>query len=124
MGINDEYSRDAYIYDLAYDSDDSSETPDHLHPEDWQDWYSEDLLDAWGKIREYTSSNYIRFNATYAEFVEFIMYPGQDILYSPPTMTEIDLWSLASSVPLVREHVSEDNFHCWVRKNIERNCNV
>jgi hypothetical protein len=88
MGINDEYSRDAYIYDLAYDSDDSSETPDPLHPEDWQDWYSEDLLDAWEKIREYTSSSYIRFNATYAEFVELVLtvYAGEFIVGSTYTI--------------------------------------
>ena len=46
MGINDEYSRDAYNYELAYDSDGSDEFDYELPEEDWQDWYSEELLDA------------------------------------------------------------------------------
>ena len=41
MGINDEYSRDANNYDLAYESDGSDEFDPELHPVDWQDMYSQ-----------------------------------------------------------------------------------
>ena len=74
MGINDEYSRDAYNYDLAYDSDEGPEVPDPLNPEEWQDWYSEELLDAWMRLKHYHDSNYIRTTATYPKFVQFIIF--------------------------------------------------
>jgi hypothetical protein len=124
MGINDEYSRDAYVYELAYDSEGSIEDPEPLHPEDWQDWYSEELLDAWGRIREYSDSNYLRIKTTYAKFVEFVMYPTLIMMYDEPTMTESDLWALIAHIPLVRERVTEENFYIWARENINSNCNV
>jgi hypothetical protein len=124
MGINDEYSRDAYIYELAYDSEDSDNENDPLHPEDWQDWYSEEILDAWVRIREYTESNYIELNTTYPRFVEFIMYPTRVPPQDTPTSTENDLWNLISRMDIIQQRVESVHFYGWIRQNIDRYCNV
>ena len=112
------------VSELAYDSDGSNEEPDPLHPEDWQDWYSESLLDAWSKIREYSESNYIKIDTTYPKFVEFVMDPHQYWEPVSPTITEHNLWNLVSTVPIVSSQVTDINFFTWVRKNINRHCNV
>jgi len=123
MGINDEYSRDAYIYELAYDSDDSDQGPEPLHPEDWQDWYSEELLEAWGRIREYLETRYIKTRANYPAFVEFVMYPsGYPV--DGPTRTEQELWDVISRFRIISERVDECHFFAWTRQNIDRHCNV
>jgi hypothetical protein len=124
MGINDEYSRDAYNYELAYDSDESEHDNEPLHPEDWQDWYSEELLEAWNVIREYIDSNYIQHKATYSKFVDFVMHPEKFPSHSVPTTTENYLWNLVSNVRIVQERVNAENFYGWVRENIDHHCNV
>ena len=98
MGINDEYSRDAYNYDLAYDSDEGYETTESLEQEDWQDWYSEELLDAWTRLRTYFESNYIRTRATYPSFVNFVMSPTKTSATYEATGTEISFTELRGNI--------------------------
>ena len=124
MGINDEYSRDAYNYDLAYDSDEGPEVPEPLSPEDWQDWYSEELLDAWFRLRNYFETNYIRTRATYPSFVEFVMSPSKISATYEPTETERILWNLISSIPVIQENIINVQFYHWIGQNIYHYSNV
>jgi hypothetical protein len=81
MGINDEYSRDAYLPEntlgLGGDEADTDE-PDLLHPEDWQDWHSEELLDLWFSMHNFSEDNFhtLLHRARYPDWVQFVMYPG------------------------------------------------
>ena len=76
MGINDEYSRDAYQYDQVWNSDDDSDEFDsQLDPEDWQAVYSEDLLDAWMIIYDELQKNYLTHVVKYSQFIDFVMEP-------------------------------------------------
>jgi len=112
------------VYELSYDSDDSDDEPEVLHPEDWQDWYSEELLDAWEKIRDYANSEYINLKITYPLFVEFVMYPPYTHSHTSPTRFERDLWIIVSNISIVAERVEEQVFYEWIRKNISVHCNV
>ena len=118
MGINDEYSRDAYNYELAYDSDDSDETPDPLHPEDWQDWYSEQLLDAWMTIRELAEQDYTQVRTGFPQFVEFVMNPGD--LYTEDAVSQrvMAMWNGIRDIQVIQENVLFENFAAWVNINI------
>jgi hypothetical protein len=120
MGINDEYSRDAYNYELAYDSDESDETPDPLHPEDWQDWYSEQLLDAWMTIRQYAEDNYINLHFNYPQFVEFVQSSGAH--FEPietPNPIAVQLWNAIKGIQVIKEFVQADSFFNWVEFNLD-----
>jgi len=121
MGINDEYSRDAYMYDLAYDSDNSDDdiTKEPLHPEDWQDWYSEQLLDAWMSIWQYVSERYMNINSTYPQFVEFIMHPEGYYTENPPNIDTRIMWETIKDIQVIRETISIENFTRWADINIE-----
>ena len=78
MGLNDEYSRDAYnTVDDAYDSEGSDEFDPELHPEDWQDMYSQEILDGWMHLRSYLDQNYIKIRAGYPQFVELVLNPSK-----------------------------------------------
>jgi hypothetical protein len=119
MGINDEYSRDAYNYDLAYDSDESDDFDPELHPEDWQDMYSAELLDAWMIIRGFMEENYIKCVAHFPEFVDLVLHPAN--WYStvqPPTTHEI-MWNMISNAPIVSDRVMAENFYAWAENYIE-----
>jgi hypothetical protein len=74
MGINDEYSRDAYLpEDVGPDGDLQDDDPfDEFTQEDWEDWYSEELLDMWMPIRESYESQYLRPPLTFNEFCNFV----------------------------------------------------
>lgn len=122
MGINDEYSRDAYNYELAYDSDESDETPDPLHPEDWQDWYSEQLLDAWMTIRQYADENYINLNFTYPQFVEFVQNSSSYFeSIETPNPLAVQLWNAIKGIQVIKEFVQPDSFFNWVEFNLDVN---
>lgn len=118
MGINDEYSRDAYNYELAYDSDDSDETPDPLHPEDWQDWYSEQLLDAWMTIRQFAEEDYTQVRVGFPQFVEFVMNPGD--LYTEDSVSQrvIAMWNGIKDIQVIYENIRFENFAVWANINI------
>ena len=116
MGVNDEYSRDAYDYELAYDSDESVDSPDPLHPEDWQDWYSEQLLDAWMTIREYADNNYIELPLNYNQFVDFVM--NSENYYteeSPRPLTEL-MWGAIKDIQVIQENTKFENFSAWMNE--------
>jgi hypothetical protein len=122
MGVNDEYSRDAYDYELAYNSDNSDEfEPDPLHPEDYQDWYSEQLLDAWMTIREYTEQNYIQISVTFNDFVHFVMYHQDFYTEEPPTDIVVRLWTAIKNIQVIRENITIENFTAWADFNILSN---
>lgn len=118
MGQGDEYSRDAYIYEDAYDSDGSDDFDTDLHPEDWQDWYSEELLDAWMKIREYTDEFYIKIDAGYHKFVELVLEPEKWRGHPNPSDHARAMWSLIQDVPVVQERVTQENFFVWIENYI------
>jgi hypothetical protein len=121
MGINDEYSRDAYSYELAYDSDESGEEDPTLHPEDWQDWYSEQLLDAWMKIRNYADDNYFKINSSYNHFLEFVMNSENYYSNEDPEYHVVLLWNSIKDIQVISENVEVENFVAWVNINIEYN---
>jgi hypothetical protein len=118
MGINDEYSRDAYNYDLAYDSDGSDEFDNELHPEDWQDMYSQELLDGWMKIREYTESRYMNLSAKFPDFVDLVLGRVQWFQEHESAPTHIEIWNLISNLPVISDRVQAENFFGWVEKYI------
>jgi hypothetical protein len=111
------------VSELQFDSDEDDGEPDPLSPEDWQDWYSEDLLEAWTSLTDYTTEKYIAIKATYPKFVDFVMYPP-NVRSLQPTKTESDIWKLVSRTELVRERVTDAQFFTWIRENIDASYNV
>jgi len=116
MGVNDEYSRDAYDYELAYDSDESVDSPDPLHPEDWQDWYSEQLLDAWMSIREHADNNYIELPVNYPQFVEFIMNSSDYYTEEAPSPLTLVMWEAIKNIQVIQENTKFENFSAWMNE--------
>ena len=117
MGINDEYSRDAYQGDhYVYDSDDQDDFDPELHPEDWQDMYSQELLDGWSYIQEFMTDNYLQINpdATYPKFVEFVLNPYKYAPTLQPTELMQEIWTKVRRVKLIRERVQAEQFYTWV----------
>ena len=118
MGINDEYSRDAYNYDLAYDSDGSDDFDTELHPEDWQDMYSQELLDGWMKIREYTDARYMNLRAKFPDFVDLNLDPFQWYQAHESSQTHLDLWNLINNLPVISDRVQAENFFGWAENYV------
>lgn len=118
MGINDEYSRDAYLGDhYAYNSDEEHDEFDsQLDPEDWQAVYSEDLLDAWMIIYDELSRQYLTHIAKYSQFVEFVMEPSKWRTHSEFRPIHTLLWNQISVVDTIKERVTEDQFHGWAQQ--------
>lgn len=113
MGLNDEYSRDAYNYDLAYDSEDSDGAGDDVQPEDWQDIHSQELLDAWMRIREYTDARYVNIRGGYPKFVEFVMEPPTPATPVTPTQDDVNMWNSIKGLPIIRGRIEPDSFFTW-----------
>jgi hypothetical protein len=62
----------------AYSDDEESETIfDEFTIEDWQDWYSEDLLNLWFTVVDHHEYWYLPIRKTYNEFTRFIL-EGED----------------------------------------------
>jgi hypothetical protein len=118
MGINDEYSRDAYNYEQAYDSDDSVDSPDPIHPEDWQDWYSEQLLDAWMTIRQMAEEDYTQVRTGFPQFVEFVMDPGEVYSENAASQRVVAMWHQIKDIQVIRENLQFENFVAWANINI------
>lgn len=113
MGLNDEYSRDAFQGDnYVYDSDEQEEVLE-LGPEDWQDLNSDALLDAWMSIREYLEQNYINTTAKYPDFVNLVMHPCRWRSHAEPTHLQRALWDLAARQTAFRDNVEPENFYGW-----------
>lgn len=116
MGVNDEYSRDAYQYEQAWNSDeDSDEFDSQLDPEDWQAVYSEDLLDAWMIIYEELRVNYLSHTVKYSQFIEFVMEPWKWSPCSDPSPTHRRLWTGIVTIETIHERVEEEQFYGWAQ---------
>lgn len=113
MGQGDEYSRDAYNYDLAYDSDGSDDVDLELHPEDWQDMYSQELLDGWMVMKDYLDENYIEINGTYHDFVNLVINPNNWYMNRQPQPMWNLLWNMIARLPVISERVRAENFYGW-----------
>ena len=115
MGINDEYSRDAYAYDLAPDSDEDSDEIDmELHPEDWQDMYSGELLDGWMALRVYADDHYLQLRAGYPDFVNLVLEPNRwSSTHQAPHLTWRVMWNLIAHLPIISDRVQPENFYGW-----------
>jgi hypothetical protein len=76
MGVNNEYSYDAFQGEEAYDEDVQDDGEIVLDTESWQDWNSEHLLNMWMSLRQYIEDNGISSSilnrATFPKFVEFV----------------------------------------------------
>lgn len=118
MGQGDEYSRDAYNYDLAYDSDDSDEVDLNIHPEDWQDMYSQELLDGWMAILDYSRDNYLNIRATFPEFVNLVVDPTVWYTSEEPQITWRIMWNLIANLPIISDRVQPHNFYAWAENYI------
>jgi hypothetical protein len=117
MGVNDEYSRDAYQFEQIWNSeDDSDEFDSQIDPEDWQAIYSEDLLDAWMIIYEELFKNYISHVVKYSQFMEFVMEPWHWRPETDPAPIHSLLWERISRVETIHERVSEEQFHGWAQE--------
>ena len=122
MGQNDEYSRDAYYeYDGAVPDlvDDEEDVDLEVHPEDWQDLYSQELLDAWMHLRDYVDQNYFRLKAGFPQFVEFVMDPSGWETDERPAAWQTLVWRSVKNVPVVNERITETNFYAWTNKYVE-----
>jgi len=119
MGLNDEYSRDAYNYEQAYESEDSDDFDPELHPEDWQDMYSAELLDAWMSIREYLEDNYMKINTGYHKFVEFVLDPEVWTATGTPGIHQCILWDKIKDKQIINERVEPDQFFAWSGNYLE-----
>jgi len=120
MGVNDEYSRDAYAGDhYAYDSDDSDDFDSQLDPEDWQDVYSQELLNGWMTIRYWLESQYLPVKTTYNSFVEFVINPVPWFTTDEPGPTCLAMWDEIAKIQVIRERVDREHFTGWFKYNVE-----
>jgi hypothetical protein len=120
MGINDEYSRDAYLSeDVGPDGQDENAPDSPLHPEDWQDWYSEKLMDTWMSLRAIAEAHYVDNSvlsrAQYTQWVEFVMNPqewglGRDVR---PSGIVPELWGGVCDVDILAD-VTFEQFQNFV----------
>ena len=88
MGINDEYSRDAYQFEQVHEESDSEEDLE-LDPEMWESMYSDELFDGWAIFQEYVHSRYltVKRNCTFSKFSELVIRPEMySLCYNPSIM--------------------------------------
>jgi len=120
MGVNDEYSRDAYTFEQAWeDSDDSDEFANDLDPEDWEAMYSEEIHDGWTIFNEYVNDNYLmlKSSCTYTKFVELLLRP--ELYYSTsPSDHAIQAWKAVKRILIIKERVDPENFYKWFDINV------
>ena len=118
MGLNDEYSRDAYAFEDAHDTDsESSDFDPYLDEEDWQAMYSEELGQAWGLLQEYAWDNFLTLSCNYTMFVEFVLesdrWPPSDAFFHAERA-----WNKINDIPVVYERVQPGNFYTWFSRYI------
>jgi len=119
MGINDEYSRDAY-YEQAWDSDDSDPEVQELHPEDWQDLHSDELMNGWIYVQEYVYDNYLNFRGcNYHKFVELVV-DHHTIIHSNQIYSEHarKAWNKVRRVRMIRQRVQPEAFCIWFDNHV------
>lgn len=114
MGVNDEYSRDAYTFEQVWDSDSDDEIDRELDPEDWEAAYSEEIYDGWVTFKEYLHDNFLEMhqNCTYTKFVHLLLNP---ICYysNNPSIHALRAWTRIKRVSIVNERVDPENFYSW-----------
>jgi|APCry1669192860_1035435.scaffolds.fasta_scaffold30314_1 hypothetical protein len=116
MGINDEYSRDAYLGDhYAYDSDESDDVELEIDPEEWEIRYSEEIHDGWATFQGYIHDNYltIKDNCTISKFIELLIEPTKFRPTFNPSQYAFVAWNYIKRVSLVKERVPPENFYTW-----------
>jgi hypothetical protein len=111
MGINDEYSRDAYQFEEVWDSDEHEDLEEEIDPEDWQVYYSEEIYDGWSTLLEYIYDNFMVTRATYTEFADFVTFPSQ--LSWNPSVHAFESWKKVRRVPLIRQRVLPEQWYNW-----------
>jgi hypothetical protein len=119
MGVNDEYSRDAYTFEQSWDSDDSDEFVNELDPEDWEAMYSEEIHDGWTILKDYINDNYLMMKNTcnYTKFVELLLHPEMYYLINP-TDHAVRAWLAIKRIQIVKERVDPENFYKWFDINV------
>jgi hypothetical protein len=120
MGVNDEYSRDAYTFEQAWeDSDDSDEFDHDLDPEDWEALYSEEIYDGWSIFNEYVNDNYLMMKSScnYTKFVELLLNPELYYTYNP-TEHAVRAWISINKISIVKERIQPENFYKWFDINV------
>jgi hypothetical protein len=83
MEYHDEIEYELYNYSDEDSNDD--DLFDLFTIEDWQDWYSEDLLNLWFHVVDYYESLYLPVRRTYNEFTYFVLEQdgGPDEVITP-----------------------------------------
>jgi hypothetical protein len=119
MGINDEYSRDAYNFEQSWDSDDLDDFDNELDPEDWEALYSEEIHDGWSIFNEYVADNYLMLKSScnYTKFVELLMQP-EHYYSADPSPHAIRAWVSLRRVRIVKERVDPESFYKWFDINV------
>lgn len=114
MGINDEYSRDAYTRENLYTSDSEDDTVSEVDAETWQDLYSDELIYGWEAVQDFVYDNTLTSRATYPKFVDLIVDPDH---YSPRgSISELAerAWDrVYFSNTFIYKRVPFDNFCSW-----------
>lgn len=122
MGINDEYSRDAFQYDLAYESDPSDEEFEtEIDPEDWEAIYSDELLDGWMYIREFCEEVYLTPRASFTDFIQFVLQPQSWTTNKSMTPHQERIWRDIVQIQVIAQRVTSENFCAWMNHYIPRN---
>jgi len=116
MGINDEYSRDAYQFEQVWESDGEADDVDvELDPETWESLYSEEIFDGWTVFQEYIQSNYLtlKSNCTFTKFCDLVIHPSKYAHCNSPSENALNAWDNVKRVKIVRDRVEPDNFYAW-----------
>ena len=80
--------------------------------------YSQELLDGWMKIREYTESRYINLSAKFPDFADLVLGRVQWFQEHESAPTHIEIWNLISNLPVISDRVQAENFFGWAEKYI------
>jgi hypothetical protein len=116
MGLNDEYSRDAYQFEQVHEDPDDQEEPDiEVSPEMWESIYSEEIFDGWTIFQEYIYSNYltVRSHCTFTTFSELLIRPEMYESCARPSHQALECWEHIKRVKIVRDRVYPDQFYTW-----------
>jgi hypothetical protein len=115
MGINDEYSRDAYQFEQVHDDSDDEEVDIEVDPEMWEAMYSEEIFDGWTIFQDYIHANYltIQHNCTFTKFSELLIRPEMYRDCLSPSQQAYDCWEYVKQVNIVRNRVEPEQFYTW-----------
>jgi hypothetical protein len=122
MGINDEYSRDAYQFEQVHeDSDDQEEIDIEVEPEIWESIYSEALFDGWSLFQEFIHANFLitKSSCTFTKFCELVIQPA---IYRPcdtPSSLALRAWNEVKRVKIVKDRVDPENFYTWFHTYVD-----